>query len=359
MLASAPRQPLDEFRMITLTLLALYLACILVVHFRGRVRHSFWGQVFDHSGFLAPVNVFLYAFSAIPNKPYIPPDRFPELKALRDNAAVIREEGLALMAHARMKAPDQNDDAGFNSFAKAGWKRFYLKWYGDAHPSAERLCPRTTQLLRGIPDVSAAMFATLPPGAVLNPHRDPYAGSMRYHLGLVTPNDDGCHIEVDGQPYSWRDGEDVIFDETFIHQAENRTDVERLILFCDVARPMRFGFARSFNLWFGRHVVAAASSPNEPGDRTGLINRLFFLSDRAGQLRRRFKAWNRTVYKITKAGLAVGLVAMLILPGSMRTIHNVLQAKAGGHATQDRGRPAAPARNQIAGCTRRRSPQAG
>src|ERR1700741_603193 len=159
--------------MILPALIAIYLACIVVVHFRGPVRHSFWGQVFDHSGLLAPVNVFLYAFSAIPNRPYTPVDVFPELDKLRANAATIREEGLALMAHARMKSPDQKDDAGFNSFAKSGWKRFYLKWYGDAHPSAERLCPRTTQLLRGIPNVSAAMFATLPPRAELNPHTDP------------------------------------------------------------------------------------------------------------------------------------------------------------------------------------------
>ncbi len=334
--------------MIAWTIIALYLACILVVHYRGRVRHSFWGQVFDHSGLLAPVNVFLYAFSAIPNRPYAAREDFPELETLRDNAAAIREEGLALMAHARMKAPDQKDDAGFNSFAKSGWKRFYLKWYGDAHPSAERLCPRTTQLLRGIPSVSAAMFATLPPGAVLNPHKDPYAGSMRYHLGLVTPNDDRCYIEVDGQTYSWRDGEGVIFDETFIHTAENQTDVERLILFCDVARPMRFAFARRFNLWFGRTVVAAASSPNEADDRTGLINRLFFLSDRAGQYRRRFKAWNRTVYKLTKAGLTVGLVAVLllpVLPGSFRTLHGVLSARASTHAADDHGHVAVPSSN--------------
>ncbi len=320
--------------MITWSIITLYLACILVVHFRGRVRHSFWGQVFDHSGFLAPINVFLYACSAVPNKPYISQAHFPELDVLRDHAEVIREEGLALMAHTRMRSPDGKDDAGFNSFAKAGWKRFYLKWYGDAHPSALRLCPRTTELLRGIPNVSGAMFATLPPGAVLNPHRDPYAGSMRYHLGLVTPNDDACYIDVDGERYSWRDGEGVIFDETFIHTAENRTNVERLILFCDVARPMRFGFARGFNLWVGRHVVAAASSPNEPGDRTGLINRLFFLSYNAGQVRRRFKAWNRTVYNLTKSALVVAVAAALILPGSFRT-YRYFVTMANAHAAND------------------------
>jgi beta-hydroxylase len=32
------------------------------------------------------------------------------------------------------------------------------------------------------------MFALLPGGSHLNPHRDPFGGSLRYHLGLSTPN---------------------------------------------------------------------------------------------------------------------------------------------------------------------------
>jgi len=43
------------------------------------------------------------------------------------------------------------------------------------------------------------------------------------------------------------------------------------------------------------------------------------VSDRAGHYRRRFKAWNRTVYKLTKAGLVAALVAVLVLPTSLRT----------------------------------------
>jgi beta-hydroxylase len=298
--------------MIKWWLVAAFLASVLVVHLRGRVRHSFWGQVFDHSGFLAPVNALIYAFSAVPNRPYLPLADFPELAELERHTAVIREEGLALMSHARLRAPDQNDDAGFNSFAKVGWKRFYLKWYDDAHPSALKLCPQTTQLLRSLPSVKAAMYTELPPGAVLNPHRDPYAGSLRYHLGLVTPNDDRCFISVDGEPYSWRDNQGVVFDETFIHSARNDTDVSRLILLCDIERPMHSSIARACNRWFARHVVAAAASPNEPGDHTGLINRLFFLSFRAGQLRRRYKAWNKTAYQATRVVLGVALVAVFV-----------------------------------------------
>lgn len=256
-------------------LVLLFVASVLYVHFRGRVRHKFSRQLKDHSTFLAPINALLYLTSRLSSKPYHATDNFPELKVLQENWQQIRVEGLNLMELGRIQKSDQYNDAGFNSFFKTGWKRFYLKWYGDSHPSAQSLCPLTTELLASIPTVKAAMFAELPPGARLVRHRDPYAGSMRYHLGLATPNDPGCFIEVDGERYSWRDGEGVIFDETFIHYAENTTEQNRLILFCDVERPLRFAWATAFNRWFSRKVMAAAASPNSDEDQTGGINRAF------------------------------------------------------------------------------------
>jgi beta-hydroxylase len=154
------------------------------------------------------------------------------------------------------------------------------------------------------------MFAELPPGAKLNPHRDPFAGSMRYHLGLATPNDDRCFIEVDGQRYSWRDGQGVIFDETFIHWAENTSGSNRVILFCDVERPLRFGMG-GINRWLGRTMMTAAASPNETGDQTGLVSKLFRISHVMGQYRRRYKAWNKNAYKATKVALIVGVAALI------------------------------------------------
>jgi len=85
------------------------------------------------------------------------------------------------------------------------------------------------------------------PKSRLPTHRDPFAGSLRFHLGLRTPNSEKCRITVDGQTYWWKDGEGVLFDETFLHRAENETDEDRLILFCDVERPLRTRAARAFN----------------------------------------------------------------------------------------------------------------
>ena len=224
---------------------------------------------------MAPYNVLAYLFSAVPNQPYLDVRQLPDLAPLRDNWRTIREEALNLYDQDRIKRSEKYHDLAFNSFFRSGWKRFYLKWYGAHHASAQELCPKTVELLEKIPTVKAAMFAMLPPGAKLGRHRDPFAGSLRYHLGLVTPNSDDCRIYVDGQMYSWRDGEAVLFDETFIHWAENATQTARIILFCDVERPLHTGAARAANRFFGRTFVAAAATANEPGEKVGVLNRIF------------------------------------------------------------------------------------
>lgn len=155
------------------------------------------------------------------------------------------------------------------------------------------------------------MFAELPDGSRLPRHRDPYAGSLRYHLGLITPNDDRCFIEVDGTRYSWRDGEGVLFDETYLHYAENTSGQNRLILFCDIERPMRYGWAQRVNHWFGRNLMSAATAPNNDEDRTGGVNRLFKYIYAVRKVGKRLKAWNRTVYYLIKWLLFGGIAGLL------------------------------------------------
>ncbi|HWK62379.1 MAG TPA: lipid A hydroxylase LpxO [Eoetvoesiella sp.] len=299
--------------MIKILVVLFIAASVLYVHFRGKVRFRFFRQLSDHSSFMAPINAFLYMFSKVPDRAYHSQDEFPELKALTSRWQEIRDEALTLQGH--IKSSQKLDDLGFNSFFSRGWKRFYLKWYSDNHESARQLCPRTTEILNGIPSIKAAMFAELPPGSKLMKHRDPYAGSIRYHLGLVTPNDDRCFINVDGIPYSWRDGEAVLFDETFIHYAENQSEADRIILFCDVERPMKYRWAAAVNHWFARNVMAAASSPNDDNDRTGGLNRSFKYIQKFRLAGKRLKQKNKPLYYIIKwlllAGIPIGLISLL------------------------------------------------
>lgn len=290
----------------------LFVLCAIYAQTRGRVGHTRLSRrLSDHSNLFAPVNCLFYFTSSVRNTAYIEPDQFPELDVLRENWELIREEALALHEQEAIKASGDLDDIGFNSFFKTGWKRFYLKWYGVDLVSAKKLCPETFAMLSAIESVKGGMFAMLPPGARLVKHRDPYAGSLRYHLGLVTPNDNDCFINVDGEKYSWRDGEAVMFDETYIHYAENKTDQNRIVLFLDIKRPVKYQWVDSFNHFFSRIMLGASATKNMEGDHVGWLNRAFGGIYKVRELGKQIKAWNKTVYYVIQYGLYFLIVKWL------------------------------------------------
>lgn len=295
-----------------IVLYVLVLSAVFV-HFRGKIRHRFTRQLTDHSTILAPLNALLYAFSAVPNRPLLDLDRFPELRSLRANWQTIRDEGLKLFDAGHIRAAQKYNDLGFNSFFRTGWKRFYLKWYDNPLPSARALCPKTVELVQSIPTIHGAMFALLPPGGRLVTHRDPYAGSLRYHLGLVTPNADTCRIFIDGEPYVWKDGEDVLFDETFIHYAENKSDVARLILFCDIERPMTNRLMTRFNRFMANTLVRASKTQNMEGEPVGVLNRVFGYAYQVRLVGKHLKANSRLAYYAVKYALLGGLFYWIFL----------------------------------------------
>jgi beta-hydroxylase len=291
--------------------LIVFIASALFVHLRGRVRFGLLRALTDFTVLLAPFNALMYLFSRTPTTAYIDPSKFPELAPLREQWQTIRDEALKLDDEGHIRAAAGHTDIGFNSFFRTGWKRFYLKWYGDDLASARAMCPQTVALLKSIPSVKAAMFASLPPGARLVRHRDPYAGSLRYHLGLVTPNSPQCYIDVDGQRYFWKDGEAVMFDETFIHMAENTTDQRRVILFCDIERPLYLAPMRWFNRVFARLVMTASATQNVEGEPIGALNKFFFYFYKLRLAGKKLKQTNRSVYYVGKwALIAAALYAI-------------------------------------------------
>jgi beta-hydroxylase len=309
---------LDRLLSLPLLVLYAYVASALYVHFRGRVRHTWRRQLLDHSTWLAPYNALIYLTSAVPATPFVDTRHLPELEPLREKWRVIRDEALRLYEGAHIRASARHDDVAFDAFFRRGWKRFYVKWYDDALPSARALCPRTVELVQAIPSVNAALFALLPPGSRLGQHRDPFAGSLRYHLGLVTPNSDDCRIYVDGRPYSWRDGEGVLFDETYVHSAVNDTDQTRIILFCDVGRPLRFGVMRAINRFVTRHLVKATATQNTEAEKVGVVNRAFSVFHRLHAQSRRLKKANRRLYYVVKYAAIAGALYVVFLRGLIR-----------------------------------------
>lgn len=277
----------------------------------------------------APLNCLLYMFtpSAL-RKPILSSQAIPDLSALRENWQTIRDEVVELHKKGyfeQVTDPTKNSfyDIGFRTFYKYGWSKFYLTWYGYTHHSAERLCPKTVAILKTIPSVNGAMFSLLPPGSQLTRHLDPVACSLRYHLGLMTPNSAACYINVDGNPYFWRDGEDFLFDETYLHFAKNETDQHRLILMCDVERRLPV-VGRLINFFY-KGLMSLTVVPNMTGDKRGLANRVFASLSPLLKKSKNLKSTHRGLYLLLKYSVNITLmvITVALLFGVFRLIQHI------------------------------------
>jgi beta-hydroxylase len=133
--------------------------------------------------------------------------------------------------------------SGFNHIdaEENQWKVFVVKWYDKPNPHAKKICPNTLSIINSCPDIHAAMFSILEPGKYIPPHRGPFTGCLRYHLGLRIPKDNkNCYIKVNDEKFHWNEGSGLIFDDTYEHSVYNNTNEPRIILFIDIERPLNF-----------------------------------------------------------------------------------------------------------------------
>lgn len=198
---------------------------------------------------------------------------YPELAVLAENHAIIRGECEALV-RGQLRIPGMEELTSYTSggIHQIAWKSFMFK-SGEFIEENCALAPKTAELLRGIPGVYTAFFSVLEPNQHITAHWGYWKGFVRYHLGVVVPNnnhDHTCWIRVNpdaqsrdgdraqiaqGEKYFWHEGEAVLFDDTFLHEAANESDSVRVVLFLDVARKMVWPLAwlNRFFLWIAHH----------------------------------------------------------------------------------------------------------
>lgn len=179
-------------------------------------------------------------FSKVGDKPVHDPSNFEWTRLLEDNWTDIRDEVDEILRYRDVlpNFQDITEDASTIS-QDDDWKTFFLYGYGVKAEENCARCPRTTELIEQVPGMTTAFFSILSPGKHIPSHRGPYKGVLRYHLGLKVPDRaERCRIRVDDQTLHWKEGESMMFDDTYNHEVRNETDQERAILFLDVKRPM-------------------------------------------------------------------------------------------------------------------------
>jgi aspartyl/asparaginyl beta-hydroxylase (cupin superfamily) len=118
-----------------------------------------------------------------------------------------------------------------------GWKVLGLRYEGRDfdHNLLSQFCPVMTSFFKEHESlIYSIAYSTLAPGSIIYPHFDrlyPH-NVMRIHLGLSIPDGDCC-LTVNGVAKKWKEGELLMFDDSYKHEAWNKADETRVVLLVD------------------------------------------------------------------------------------------------------------------------------
>lgn len=191
---------------------------------------------------------FLY-FPGLPEGPFHDPSLQPFAPSLNAAFQAIRDEALQLI-QVRHRLEDfvqlgpngrMSDFVGGEGENPA-WEAFFFYRHGERYDDNHVLCPRTSAVLESIelcrideqsPEIC---FSWLGPGSHILPHHGVTNVRLVMHLALVVPPH--CALKIPGcRPYEWREGELMMFDDTYEHEAWNRSHGVRVVLLMDCWNP--------------------------------------------------------------------------------------------------------------------------
>ncbi len=167
---------------------------------------------------------------------YFETSGFPWVARIEQHWETIRDELVGL-------ANEHNDSlqpyANTSMISRPkSWKTFGLMFWSIVTRKNCIKAPKTWALLKTIPNITAASFNLLEPGATIKPHNGDTNAIIRCHLGLVVPGTaPQCAFRVGSEIRGWEEGKFLMFCDAHEHTAWNNTNQLRYILVVDVMRP--------------------------------------------------------------------------------------------------------------------------
>ena len=162
---------------------------------------------------------------------------FPSGLEFEKKFSEIKHEVLNLIK-TRELTTYQDIDANRAKEVSLKWKLYYVYVLGKSSNESRNNCPVIYDIVKKIPNAINATIAVLDPRVDLAPHTGPYAGILRYHLGIKVPKSNPPKIRVLNQYHTWQEGESIVIDDYYEHEVINNSEDIRVILMVDFRRPM-------------------------------------------------------------------------------------------------------------------------
>ncbi|HEY0413002.1 MAG TPA: aspartyl/asparaginyl beta-hydroxylase domain-containing protein [Allosphingosinicella sp.] len=185
------------------------------------------------------ISAIIARSSTVGNSPVHDPRLFPWIAGLEARWPEIHAEVDALLAREEGIPPLAEISPDHRRIAPPGkWKSFFLYGYGYRNEENCARCPNTADAVSRLPGLNSAFFSILAPGAHIPRHRGVTKAILTAHLGIVVPaRREACRMQVDEEMLSWKQGEVLVFDDTYHHEVWNDTDEQRVILLIQFRRP--------------------------------------------------------------------------------------------------------------------------
>jgi aspartyl/asparaginyl beta-hydroxylase (cupin superfamily) len=196
----------------------------------------------DYHIFKSAVNGYLGLHLDAPRPTYFDiAETYPSLDLITQAYPAIRRE-FDQIVEAGVELPQYHEvDSGereISATTPKRWSVYVLEVLGHKVEQNRARCPETCKVLERIPNLVQAFFSILDPGKSVPEHEGPYMGYLRYHLGVRVPAVNPPKIVVNKQDYVWKEGEGVLFDDSWPHAVVNTSNEMRAVLIVDVRRPM-------------------------------------------------------------------------------------------------------------------------
>ena len=188
-----------------------------------------------------------FFFPDLPNTPYQDPYLHPWAKRLTLAFPLIRADALRVLEEDRRLPNFIPDTARVEDYVSGegvapSWEAFFFYRHGKRFDANHRRCPETSAVLESIELCRIAdqapeiLFSVLKPGSHINAHHGVTNVRLVMHLPLVGPRDCALNL-VDHGEHPWKEGQLVMFDDTYLHEAWNRSDATRIVLLMDCWNP--------------------------------------------------------------------------------------------------------------------------
>jgi aspartate beta-hydroxylase len=217
---------------------------------------------------------FLY-IPGLPTSPYLDTSLQPWTPQLRNAFPAVRAEAASLLTEGRdleefINVQGEDHIGNYLGGLRPSWDAFFFYRRGQRYDENHRRCPRTSALLESIDltripgQTPEICFSVLAPDTHILPHHGVTNARTVMHLPLIVPPNCALNL-VDRGTHHWIEGEPVMFDDTFLHEAWNRSESVRVILLMDCWNPHLTAAERAAVVTLSQAIgvldVAYASSP--------------------------------------------------------------------------------------------------